>query len=350
LLGGTVFALLSNNHLIAADAGTGNIVADHTLAPPPRTLPDAGQFLGFSSDHQHLFVLVPGTPGQVVVIGTQTLAIQAHFSLAADGITFRSLVVGSTTGHLYLFGNRVGSAWLTVLDPTSGKTLASWEARPAAGFDWWVFQVAVSAEERDLYISYHGPDTTGIDYFQITVNGLKRCTGAERPNVGCISAHGDFALYKDNLLIEYGDSSIIFEVDQVGRIQRAFDTRLTANHMLAFALNLGAGSLFALGDCGYAPGFSSVDLRDGGIVATPGTPGEWQGITTPTKAVTVQVTQGLCGSRLAVGTPPVVIIGRSGYHPPALLLVDGRMGKVLQTIAVAADPLDVIADRFPEQP
>jgi hypothetical protein len=120
--------------------------------------------------------------------------------------------------------------------------------------------------------------------------------------------------------------------------------------MLTFDLDQGTDRLFAVGDCGYAPGFSSVDLRDGGIAAPSGTPDEWQWITTPIAAATVQLTPGLCGPRLAVGIPPLVIIGRSGYHPFALLFVDSRTGQVLRTVPLAAEPLDVTAHRSDGQP
>src|SRR5207248_2446692 len=143
-----------------------------------------------SPDGERLFVLVPGAPDQVVVVDVATIAVRATYPLAADGSLFRSLVVGPATGRLYLFGNRAdprvptptpgppnngqGAAGVvvSVLDPARGTLEATWTAREAEGRDWLVYQAAVSDDERDLFISYHGVDTTGIDRFTVTPVGL----------------------------------------------------------------------------------------------------------------------------------------------------------------------------------
>ena len=56
---------------------------------------------------------------------------------------------------------------VTVLDPDRGTLEATWPAREAEGHDWLVYQAAVSGDERDLFISYHGVNTTGIDRFTV---------------------------------------------------------------------------------------------------------------------------------------------------------------------------------------
>ena len=66
------------------------------------------------------------------------------------------------------------------------------DAHPADGHIWRVYAGAVSNDERWLYTSANGKDTTGIEWFNVTADGLRRCTAAQLANVGCISAHGGF--------------------------------------------------------------------------------------------------------------------------------------------------------------
>src|SRR5207249_3396119 len=88
---GTVFALLTNNHLVAIRARDGAVLADRPLAPAPAATRGAGQFLALSADGGRLFALGPGAPDQVVAVDVATIAVRATYPLAADGGLFRSL-------------------------------------------------------------------------------------------------------------------------------------------------------------------------------------------------------------------------------------------------------------------
>src|SRR5439155_5294524 len=120
------------------------------------------------------------------VLDTATAEPLGSHQLAARGGVFRSLAVGPITGRLYLSGNRAGRVVVMVLDPDTGTVLTDWTARERDGRDWSVYQGAVSDDERDLFISYHGTNTTGIDRFTIVGDGLQRCRGGRRPNAGCL--------------------------------------------------------------------------------------------------------------------------------------------------------------------
>jgi len=354
----TIVALLATNQLLAV-AGDGTVLAELTLAAPSPAARANGQFLALGRDGQRLFALAPGTPERVVVLDVATFATLASYPLPPGGDTVRSLLVGPTTGRLYLVGNRaepggptpvtsVGTdqqaagVVVTVLDPDGGRVVATWTARAAAGHDWFVYQAALAADERQLFLSYHGTDTGGIDRFALTETGLARCASAGPPNLGCLRAHGPFALYGDGLLLQHGDEPLIDAADREGQVRRTFDTQLVGNHMVALAVDARAGRLYAVGDCGYVPGFSALDLTADGPPTTSAAPA------TPIIAPTAGDGPPPCGSQLALGPAGLVVVGQSAYPEPdpllpgKLVLVDGRTGGVDRTVVTPAAPIDVL--------
>jgi len=292
-----------------------------------------------------------------MVLDVATFATLASYPLPPGGDTIRSLLVGPATGRLYLVGNRAApgsptpatsagmeqsaaGVVVTVLDPDGGRVVATWTTRAATGHDWFVYQAALATDERQLFLSYHGTDTTGIDRFAVTAAGLERCASAGPPNVGCLRGHGPFALYGDGLLLQHGDESLLYATDQDGHVRRTFDTQLGGNHMLAFAVDARAGRLYAVGDCAYTPGFSALDL------AADPPPGAVP--TTPVIAPTAGEGPPPCGSQLALGPANLVVVGQSARPEPdpllpgKLLLLDGRTGGVDRTVVTPAAPIDVL--------
>lgn len=359
----TIFALLATNQLLAF-AGDGSVLAELTLAAPSPAAHSSGQFLALGRDGRRLFALAPGTPGRVMVLDVATFATLASYPLPPGGDTIRSLLVGPATGRLYLVGNRAApgsptpatsagmeqsaaGVVVTVLDPDGGRVVATWTARAATGHDWFVYQAALAADERQLFLSYHGTDTTGIDRFALTETGLARCASAGSPNVGCLRAHGPFALYGDGLLLQHGDESLIYAADRAGQVRRTFDTQLVGNHMVALAVDARAGRLYAVGDCGYIPGFSALDLITDGPPTASATPA------TPIIAPTAGDGPPPCGSQLALGPANLVVVGQSARPEPdpllpgKLLLLDGRTGGVDRTVVTPAAPIDVLVVPVP---
>jgi len=354
----TIFTMLATNRLLAF-ARDGSALADLTLAAPSPAARSSGQFLALSRDGRRLFALAPGTPERVVVLDVATFATLASYPLPPGDDIVRSLLVGPATGRLYLVGNRAApgsptpatsagmeqsaaGVVVTVLDPDGGRVVATWTARAAAGHDWFVYQAALAADERQLFLSYHGTDTTGIDRFALTETGLARCTSAGPPNVGCLRAHGPFALYGDGLLLQHGDESLIYATDQEGQVRRTFDTQLVGNHMVALAVDARAERLYAVGDCSYVPGYSVLDLSADGPPTTTATPA------TPFIAPTAGDGPPPCGSQLALGPAGLVVVGQSARPEPdpllpgKLLLLDGRTGGVDRTVVTPAAPIDVL--------
>lgn len=355
---GTVFTLLADNRLMAVHAQDGMVIAERVLAPRPVRSPgrSTGHFLARSKDGARLFVLLTddlSALNQLAVVDIATVEVRATYPLTVSGDSYRSIAVGPGTGRLYLFGNRGGDAIVTILDPASGAALAIWSAK-AGGHSWIVYQGAVSDDERQLFISYHGPDTTGIDWFAVTDGGLQRCQVAVRPNFGCLPTHGGFAVAGDGLFAATG-TNIILNVDENGTIRYGLDTFLTGNHLMEFAVDGQTGQLYAVGSCGYTGGFSAIDLRSGGSPAEMTKDGVRLRSTPVPPQVLVRGGESArpgtlvpCGERLALGANALVVVGKTEKPvaapdvPGSLLFLNGRTGQTIETVATPSEPIDVL--------
>lgn len=274
ILQSTVFTVVRDNRLLAVHAPDGAVVTERRLAPPPSpaALVLTGHYMDLSTDQQRLFVLVAGAvdvPSRLVVVDVATAEVRATDPLEHNTL-FRSLMVGPKTGQLFLFGNRVESTAIyppppdaprlgtpaksvavALLDPDSRAIQRQWLAKQSAGYDWLVYQGALSDDERQLFISYHGPDTSGIDWFEVAGNALQRCQAVEFPNMGCLfRAHAGFRLDEDGMLVATGEH-IILHLNRDGAIKQRFDTRLENNHLEEFVLDRQHPQIYAVGSCGY---------------------------------------------------------------------------------------------------
>ncbi len=353
-VGGEIaFTLLADFRLVAVRLGDGEVIAEASLASWSRSPGAAGQVMALGPDGRRLFVLVAGEsgdPGLVVAVDVGTATVEAIHPLPRE-IAYRGLAAGSLTGRLYLFGNRperggpppspgpprfgtpAADVVVTVLDPASGAVEATWTAREADGRDWRVYQGAVSGDERQIVVSYHGPDTTGIDRFDVAARARMPCEGEERPGRGCIGAHGGFRLTDDGLLAATG-TGVILEYDREGRMRRGWDTGLDRTHLMEFAVDDRAGRLYAVGSCGYVAGFSAVALAGGGVPAGLTAAGEWQWRVPP--APPLVTADESCGERLAAGRETLIVASEG-----ALLFIDTRTGQAVRRVATPAEPLDV---------
>ncbi|MGI8825641.1 MAG: hypothetical protein ACR2JC_08345 [Chloroflexota bacterium] len=82
-----------------------------------------------------------------------------------------------------------------------------------------MYEAAVSPDERELFVSYHGPNTTGLDWFTVAGGRLRRCTRspavARRPDSGCLLIHGRFMQSGRGFIATTGDGPII-DIDRNG--------------------------------------------------------------------------------------------------------------------------------------
>lgn len=381
-----VFALLGDNRLLGWRTVDGSKVFEQNLPPSPAAnatrIP--GRYLALSKDGKTLLALVPGSgsnlPDRITVFDLTSSQLKASYSLTADKADpsrtgpaaasalsilydgYHSLAIGPKTGRLYLFGNRKGEVIVTVLDPNTGSELANWVARKRDLHNWLVYQGAVSEGEQQLYISYHGDDTSGIDRFTIKADGSLEGCAQLRPDWGCLGAHGGFVIYGNKLLVTYGYPVIVTEALD-GSIPSGYNTGLTNSHVTEFVVDQKTEKLYAINTC-LAPdagrgGFSTVDLKSGAMPNLAKTPGgqEWgdklvppQVLITPGASETV-----LCGERLALGANGLVAVAKVTVPPylvqtnsgGAVLLVNGANGQITQTIPTNSVPLDVLVASMP---
>jgi hypothetical protein len=180
-----VVALLASNKLIAFSPN-GKVLARPSLGRAPRRglMIGVGNYLGLSNSRRLLFALEPRpasspptTPQAVTVVSLARLRVVARYTLP-QGILFRSLTVGPRTGRLYLAGNRFadGTTQLgaqqeevvaAVVDPKTGGLIFANTIREAEGHNWMVLASAISPDERYLFVTYHGDDTTGGDWLSM---------------------------------------------------------------------------------------------------------------------------------------------------------------------------------------
>ena len=337
-----VFALLADNRLLAVRADTGALVASHALTPAPAGTTPRLRFIGDhllapSRDGRTLYALAPSDPpgaDHLAVVDTASARVRARYALPR-GVAFSALAVGSVSGRLYLFGapTHAGGARVAVVDPRTGRVLARWVVHRGDPGDWFVYQGAVAPDERALYLSYHGSDTTGIDRLVLTAEGLRPCPSVNPPHVGCIWTHGGFALSGPGLLATTGEGPIE-EIDGAGRVVRRFDPRLPGNHLMGLALNAHAGRLYVVGPCGYGGGLSVITLATARtrVLVPPSLPGQ---------------APAFCGERFALGPQDLLVVGKTEATlpqlgiPGAVLLVDARTGAVRRTVTTPAEPVDV---------
>jgi hypothetical protein len=323
-------------------------VASATLGPKSPSA-DVGRFLALGRNGDTLVALVPWTPKArqvVAVLDAETLRVRARLRLPR-GVAFRSLVTGSESGRLYIFGNRPAKrrppapqgAVVTVLDPRRGAVLSAWNVRRADGRSWWVLDGAVSQDERRLYLSYHGGCsesdvcTTGADWLDISGGRARRCRRQPYPHSGCLGrVHGTVAVYAGSLIATTGGARIV-RIDGQGRVARTWRSGIPRNHLMQFALDRKQGRLYAIGSCGYSGGLTQIDLKAGRARVT-GYPSS-------------STSDGVCGERIAVGPRSLVAAARNPEpvpqgSPSRLLVLDGQTGRMIRSLVLPVETIDLV--------
>jgi hypothetical protein len=272
-----VFALLSDRLLLKVSATSGRPLGSVQLGPRSPAAEAVGEYLAPSADASSLFVLVPATGRArqgVVEIATATLAVRKRYRLPT-GIAFRSVELGPRSGRLYLVGNidsgrKVGPPVLVVLDPGSQTALDRRVVRPARGRQWYVFDAAVSTDERYMAVSYHGPDATGADWIRLSQRP-EICADRTPAWAGCLfEPHGEVDFRGPHLVGTSERSLVEFALD--GRRVRSRSPRLRRNHLTRFTLDGRSRRAIVLGSCFYAGGMSVIGLRSGRtkVIGYPG--------------------------------------------------------------------------------
>jgi hypothetical protein len=111
-----------------------------------------------------------------------------------------------------------------------------------------------------------------------------------------------------------------------GHTVRAWETGLPGNHLTQVALTPTRRRAYLLGSCGYAGGFSTIDLGTGKVRAS-GRP-----------------SHAICGERVAAARFSRAVIARSSGPTATILVVDpSRGGRVVRAVRVPADVVDVLS-------
>lgn len=326
-----VFSLLTNNHLVVADVNTGVVLAELTLAGPPAPQSQM-RAMAVSPERHILYVVVSEASGRarIALIDTATLRFASSIDLGGD-LEYRGLALGPRTGRLYLFANQRGDALVRVIDPSGSQPPQTWPGRKSDGRTWFIYQGAVSSDEAALYLSYHGPDTTGIDRFEIQPTGLIRCSITTRPESGCFLTHGPFALEGGVLTASMGEQPLAVLDPLTGARRSEYNVMLEGNHMPEFTIASGVGRIYAIGSCGYTGGLSMVDLASG-----------------QTQVLVASRTIGaVCGERIVgLNDGSLLVVAKTAMSVPSpvpgALLVLSKDGKTLRMIPTSAESMDLL--------
>jgi hypothetical protein len=334
------YALLADNRLVATALAPGATMQELRLSGRARE-PAAGHYLALARRNT-LFVLVPRgrrEAAKLVEVDISNGCLTGSQRLGKTA--FRAIAIGPRTQRIYLAGNRdaaggIGSAVVSVFDPSGRRLLATHTVRRAAG--WLVYDTAISPDETRFYVSYHGPSTQGADV--LSIRGLKttRCVPAARSRA-CLRVHGAVEARGVRLLATAGEPPYILELRANGRVVRTLDSGLAGNHLMEFALDPDRSLLYAVGSCGYTGGLSRLDLESGTIALF--------GYPAPRDVDIDGSRSGICGERVSVGSAlvavaktqrPVPTVDRPGQ----LLFVAAQSGEIASRVPLPSEPVDVL--------
>jgi hypothetical protein len=263
-------------------------------------------------DSSQAVVLVRGVTSDVALVDWASGRVLQRRHLPG-GLLYRGLDVGRVSGRIYVFANReVGpdrgpdkgppsDAVVVVLSPDLATVSQSQTVRRSAGFNWLVYRGGLDSSERHLLVSYHGPDTTGVDIIDVTDAGLLK-NACPDPNRTCVQSHGGFVSDGSSIFFTTG-SSLMIETDESGRLIKTMDTGIENEHLMEVVTDRRVLQLLIPGSCLYTGGLFEFDL---GLQKT---------------TVIAKQRSTVCGER-AIGLPGSVI----AVVGPDILLVDRQSG------------------------
>jgi hypothetical protein len=332
------YALLASNELIGV-----------ALSPPRLTMRvrlgerrdqfSPGRLLATSPDGTTVYALVREPERlSIAVVSAASGRLTKRIPLPT-GIDGRSLVVGPRSGTLYVLAGREGtrrtqaqgresSAQLLVVEPDARRVRKSIELRPFERRDWFVNTAAVAPDERTLYVTYHGVDTTGADW--ITLPELRRCRPSPQRWAGCLSdqLHGHLQPLAAGGFVAATGSPRLFRFDGSKRLTAKLNTRLTGNHLMDFAMNQEDQTVAAVGSCEYRPGLALVDLRTG------------------TSRLSTREPE-VCGGRIVFAGDSLLVGRNAGQvaasSPGRILIVNPATGTIAGSLQTSAEVVDLLA-------
>jgi hypothetical protein len=324
----------------------GAIVAQRTLGRRARGVSRIGranafltgqaQLLAATPDGQTVQALVrqpPGARDVVVTVDAASLATRRSYPLR-PGVRYAG-VVFARSGRLFAYGTRRGPRGsvpvVTILDTATGAIIGTHVVPGRARRDWSVYWAAVSADERRLMLTYHGGNTTGADWLDVSGGAFTRCPSRRYRNRACVfEVHGSITPYRDGFLATTGSEGPFGKLIQIGadgHVTRRLRVRPYA-HLMAFGLDADR-SVAYISACSRHPAIRSLDLVHGHLQSHPS--GRY------------------CGDPLALGHGYLALsashLTHGGYpdeRPPTLRLIDLTHPDAGTEVSRTTVPLDAV--------
>lgn len=336
--------LLEDNTLVLLDR-RGRRVRRVNLGHPPKR-PLGASYIASTAEGRRLILVVPGDPRDELVLAPVEGRVSKRIALP-HGVDFRAIEVGEATGRIYLAGEAATSqrtkeggparsAIAVVLSPEGNVVARRTLRRPGAEgrlgpLDWQVHDIAVSPDEQNVFVSYHGFNTEGADRVAVSGDGLRRCRS--RPNVACIArVHGAIDVDAKGLIATTGTPPLLGLFSEEGRPLRSWQSGVARAHLMEFA-RAGARVL-TVESCAKTGGMTVVDLRAGTarVLHEPVPAAPLRGL--PARAI--------CGERISTASGSLIAVMKrgtiTGIGGVTLLAADGD---VVEWVPLRPAPVDV---------
>lgn len=272
------------------------------------------------------YAVAPAEASRPVLFAVDVDTGRTRFTLPLpEKVEARVTVADPTRRRVYVLASRPAGrggrqAVVVVLDPGARRVVETVPVSPADGRHWIPYAGALSAGMGRLAISYHGEDTTGVDFLDTAT--LRRAPCATPGAVPCTTrVHGRILPYGEGFAASTGFEDILL-LSADGRITGRVDTQLAGNHLMEFDVDNGRHTVYALGPCGYTGGLAAA-AGSTRLLRRPGAP----------------VDDRLCGDRVALveDGAAAAVTGDNKIQ-----IVDVYNGKTLRVVPLSATAIDAV--------
>jgi hypothetical protein len=338
--------LLENNRLLALDSN-GRVVWRLSLGPRAGE-PVGARYVSVAGPNRFGLV-VPGPTRDQLVYVSASGRVHRRIALPA-GVRFRAIAQGSESGRVYLAGEIRTSRPtqfegfahkpVIVMLSSNGRVQARTtlhdvtEDAPGGGpSDWRIYGFALAANETRLFISYHGPNTSGADWVDVGKGSLSACP--RRPGrATCIpEIHGALEVYGDELLATLGTPPLLGGFTKNGVPRQTWPSALGNAHLMEFARR--QSTVFAIESCTKTGGLAAIDLSRGRtrVLAAPAPTAREEGLGE----------RDVCGERIAVSRGKLAVMKRGTITGIAGIMLTDDRGQHRRWVPLSPAPLDLAA-------
>ena len=252
---GRVILVHQDGLVQSVDAQTGAIISELRLLTP-QTTPQVTAAVVSKSGREDFVAITNWRAGTTRIVGVNNRdSTVREVAFVSDSITYPFLEAGPRTGLLYLVAEH--QTHFVVIDPTEGKERGRYAFARNDGCEWPVFWAHISPDERRLYISYHGPCSSGADWIQLS-DPPRVCdrAAAEREHFACVGAHGDVVPFRGGLVVADGREVVVTDSQGVSTVHDLGPL----GHLMDFALDTASARVYGIGSCLYTGGLTVTDL------------------------------------------------------------------------------------------